>query len=182
VICYDFQPFSITSRKEQAKQPKSNFQIQDDTKVLHAFNRHPSIDRRKIQILGFPHSSKLKIPHQFFMGHARGAVEVAKTVLEVADLAWSAVECLHHHHHDENPNPSPENPNEGKCSLSAEQLEDIRKENRRLRELLEQNLKLLQNISASPCFRNECPPDVCLVLSPFRFALFSDCLIRVSLL
>ncbi|KAJ8445108.1 hypothetical protein Cgig2_029480 [Carnegiea gigantea] len=96
------------------------------------------------------------------MGHTRGAVEVAKTVLEVADLAWSAVESLHHHHHHENPNPNPnpDNPNQCKCSLSAEELEDIRKENRRLRELLEQNLMLLQNISASPCFRNDCPPDL----------------------
>lgn len=94
------------------------------------------------------------------MGHTRGAVEVAKTVLEVADLAWSAVESLHHHHHHENPNPNPNPEDQGKCSLSAEELEGIRKENRRLRELLEQNLMLLQNISASPCFRNDCPPDL----------------------
>lgn len=96
------------------------------------------------------------------MGHAHGAVEVAKTVMEVADLAWAAVELLHNHnHHHENPNPqNPGEPN-STLSLSPQELEDLRNENRRLRELLEQNLKLLQNFSASPYSRDDhCPPDL----------------------
>ena len=101
------------------------------------------------------------------MGHAHEAVEVAKTVLEVADLAWSAVEHLHHHDNHFNH----ENSGQGGCTLSAEELEDLRKENRRLRELLDQNLKILQNLAASSCFLNECPPDVRQILLFFARVL-----------
>lgn len=91
------------------------------------------------------------------MGHAREAVEVAKTVVEVAELAWSAAEHLHiinnSNHHDN----SAGEPN---CSLTVEEFDDLRKENRRLKELLEQNLKLLHNISTSPCFPKDCPSDL----------------------
>ncbi|KAJ8424662.1 hypothetical protein Cgig2_003096 [Carnegiea gigantea] len=90
------------------------------------------------------------------MGHGHEAVEVAKTVLEMADLAWSAVEHLHQHENHSNH----EDCGQGGCNLSVEELENVRKENRRLRELLEQNLKLLQNLAASPCFINDCPRDL----------------------
>lgn len=87
-------------------------------------------------------------------GHA---IEVAKTVLEVADVAWTAMECGHHHlHHD-----ADHKDHEGaKCVVSDKELEALRAENRRLRNSLEQNLKLLENLSESPSLLNDCPPDV----------------------
>lgn len=85
------------------------------------------------------------------MGHV--PTEVAKTVLEVADVAWTALESCHHHYRDHdaaaNPNPSDE-----------KELESLRSENRRLRDLLQQNLNLLQNLSESPCLLQDCPSDV----------------------
>lgn len=89
-------------------------------------------------------------------GH--GALEVAKTVIEVADVAWSAIECCHNHipSHD-SPEPT---------LTEEEQLHALRSENRRLRKLLEQNLHLLQNISESHCLLKDCPPDV---FPPFPF-------------
>lgn len=88
-------------------------------------------------------------------GH--GAIEVAKTVLEVADVAWTAMECRHHHHQTSH---EQEGALESKCASSGDELEAMRLENRRLRNLLEQNLKLLQDLSESPCLYNDCPPDV----------------------
>lgn len=84
---------------------------------------------------------------------SRSAVEVAKTVLEVADVAFTAVECSHHirHHTDSHASSDEDDAN----------LESIRSENRRLRSLLEKNLVLLHKLSQSPSFLNECPPDVC---------------------
>ncbi|GMI64841.1 hypothetical protein like AT1G44770 [Hibiscus trionum] len=83
------------------------------------------------------------------------AVEVAKTVLEVADVAWTALECCHHHnhHHDDAPR------NHENSDLETE-LEMLKSENRRLRNQLEQNLKLLSNLSESPALLNGCPPDL----------------------
>ena len=91
------------------------------------------------------------------MGHAREAVEVAKTVVEVAELAWSTAEFIHH-----NKSNHPH--------TSSDELEDLRNENKRLKELLEQNLKLLDNISSSPCFLKDCPTDVSLFFT-FDFPL-----------
>ncbi|KAL9229130.1 hypothetical protein vseg_004631 [Gypsophila vaccaria] len=91
------------------------------------------------------------------MGRTHEAVEVAKTVLEVAELAWSAVEHLHHHQHT---NPNSQCHRGDVHALSDEEVDDLRRENRKLTELLEQNLKLLQNLSSSPCFDNDCPPDL----------------------
>ncbi|KAF5739660.1 hypothetical protein HS088_TW12G00869 [Tripterygium wilfordii] len=85
------------------------------------------------------------------------AVEVAKTVLEVADVAWTAMECCHHLHHHEN---HEEGVQETHCASEEQELESLRSENRRLRNLLEQNLRLLQNLSESPCLLNDCPPDL----------------------
>ncbi|XP_020211392.1 uncharacterized protein LOC109796147 [Cajanus cajan] len=82
------------------------------------------------------------------------SVEVAKTVLEVADVAWTAVEHTHNYRRHHNyPVVADYN-----CP-SDQDLESLRSENRRLRNLLSQNLKLLQNLSDSPCFDN-CPPDL----------------------
>lgn len=95
---------------------------------------------------------------------------MAKTVIEVADVAWKAIECHHHHHNHHNP--EHEHDREHETSPSAEdELESLRCENRRLRNLLEQNLKLLQNISELPCLPNDCPPDVRKACLPLRFLL-----------
>lgn len=88
---------------------------------------------------------------------AHDAIEVAKTVLEVADVAWTAVEC-HHHLHGQSHHDS--NQEEKKFTIPEDELEPIRQENQRLRSLLKQNLKLLQDLSESPSFLNDCPPDV----------------------
>ncbi|KAK6114844.1 hypothetical protein DH2020_007113 [Rehmannia glutinosa] len=83
-------------------------------------------------------------------------MEVAKTVLEVADVAWTAVECCHHHnHHDERPPPLPELKGGGDSDTGA-----LRYENERLRQLLEKNLNLLQQISSSPTLLQNCPSDL----------------------
>lgn len=88
-------------------------------------------------------------------------MEVAKTVMEVADVAWTAVECSHHFHgHHDHDNKSVDDQKETK-PVATEEVESLKLENRRLRNLLEQNLKLLQNLSESPCLMNDCPPDVC---------------------
>lgn len=87
------------------------------------------------------------------VGHGNGALEVAKTVLEVADVAWTAIEHHHHpNHHDEEV--------VGNRNRPEEELTSLRSENRRLRSLLEQNLKLVQNLSQSPCLTKDCPPDL----------------------
>lgn len=89
-------------------------------------------------------SSNVKI----MRSHA--SLEVAKTVLEVADVAWTAIES----HHRETPilPPPP-----GKEDL---ELESLRSENQRLRNLLQQNLTLFRNISSAPSLLQNCPPDV----------------------
>lgn len=85
------------------------------------------------------------------------AVEMTKTVLEVADVAWTAVEYGQHLRHrntavtaDDKNSPSDEDL----------QFESLQSENRRLRNLLDQNLSLLHNLSESPSFINNCPPDL----------------------
>lgn len=89
-------------------------------------------------------------------GH--GAIEVAKTVMEVADIAWTAMEHRQHHHHH---NQDHQEPAETDAKTdSDEQLESLRSENRRLRSLLEQNLRLLQDLSESSVSSNDCPSDV----------------------
>ncbi|XP_015867098.2 uncharacterized protein LOC107404634 isoform X2 [Ziziphus jujuba] len=87
----------------------------------------------------------------------RGALEVAKTVMEVADVAWTAVEC-HHHHQQQHDQEDHDSPN---FTSPDEELESLRLENQRLRNLLQNNLKLLHNLSESPAFLKDCPPDLC---------------------
>ncbi|KAL9357492.1 hypothetical protein Peur_050745 [Populus x canadensis] len=87
-------------------------------------------------------------------GH--GAVEVAKTVIEVADVAWKAMEFTQHHHlHEIHQH---ESAHDTKSNSVDEELESLRSENKRLKDLLEHNLKLLQSLSESPCLLNDCPP------------------------
>ncbi|XP_057728853.1 uncharacterized protein LOC130944522 [Arachis stenosperma] len=94
------------------------------------------------------------------MGHHREAVEVAKTVLEVADVTFAAVEYGHHYLHHKHHNAAAQEPPAANCPSDEEELQSLRSENRRLRNLLEQNLKLLQNLSESPSFLNNCPSDL----------------------
>ncbi|KAI3460583.1 hypothetical protein Pfo_017246 [Paulownia fortunei] len=86
------------------------------------------------------------------VGHV--SMEVAKTVLEVADVAWTAVECCHHRHHDTTPSPPEIKEREDL------DIETLRSENERLRKLLEKNLNLLQQISSSPTLLHNCPSDL----------------------
>lgn len=90
-------------------------------------------------------------------------IEVAKTVLEVADVAWSAVEHCHHHTH----NHSETTPYD--VSEQDDELKSLRSENERLKRLLQQNLVLLQSMSQSPLLLQDCPPDVCFLLFLFPF-------------
>ncbi|XP_022938729.1 uncharacterized protein LOC111444868 [Cucurbita moschata] len=83
-------------------------------------------------------------------GH--GALEVAKTAMEVADVAWTAIECYNHH--------KPGDDATKRTPTEEENLDALRLENRRLRKLLEQNLDLLQKLSESHCLLNDCPPDL----------------------
>ncbi|XP_010544681.1 PREDICTED: uncharacterized protein LOC104817267 [Tarenaya hassleriana] len=87
-------------------------------------------------------------------GH--NAIEVAKTVLEVADVAWTAVECCHHHHHSHG-----DDEKSGEIADPREwELEALRLENRRLRSLLESNLKLFENLAETAVLLHECPSDL----------------------
>ncbi|KAL8167955.1 hypothetical protein V2J09_009454 [Rumex salicifolius] len=88
------------------------------------------------------------------MSNVHRAVEVGKTVVEVAELAWSAVEHIHHHHHEE------EASGGGDRCLSLEDVNSLRSENQRLRQLLERNLELLQKLYESPDLFDSCPPDL----------------------
>ncbi|XP_010461449.1 PREDICTED: uncharacterized protein LOC104742179 isoform X1 [Camelina sativa] len=87
------------------------------------------------------------------------AIEVTKTVLEVADVAWTAVETSHphhHHNHDEN--------HESTDSITDprdRELKALRQENRRLRTLLEANLKLFETLAESAALSShDCPSDL----------------------
>ncbi|KAL8125173.1 hypothetical protein AgCh_012738 [Apium graveolens] len=73
-----------------------------------------------------------------------GGIKAAKTVMEMAEVALTAVECCHKHHllHDTTPS----------------QLESLRSENLRLKKLLQENLKLLHNIAHDSL--PDCPPDL----------------------
>ncbi|ERM97388.1 uncharacterized protein LOC18425356 isoform X2 [Amborella trichopoda] len=80
-----------------------------------------------------------------------GGIEVVGAVLEVADVAWTALE---HHKHIYETN---------HCANSAQPTEDeILKENQRLRSLLEENIKLLQELrrSLSHDGSKDVPPDL----------------------
>jgi hypothetical protein len=77
----------------------------------------------------------------------------------VADVAWKAMEFTQHHHlHEIHQH---ESAHDTKSNSVDEELESLRSENKRLKDLLEHNLKLLQSLSESPCLLNDCPPHVC---------------------
>lgn len=87
------------------------------------------------------------------VGGHRVSMEVAKTVLEVADVAWTAVERRHHHHHGGDTETKPSHQQD-----TAAQT--LTKENQRLRSLLQKNLHLLREISNSSALPDNCPSDL----------------------
>lgn len=77
----------------------------------------------------------------------RGTIEMAKTVMEMAEVAFTALECCHMQyqlHQDDHPLPS---------LSSEEEMKLLQSENRRLKNLLQLNLELLPGLY-------ECPPDL----------------------
>lgn len=96
----------------------------------------------------------------------RITMATAKTVMEVAEVAFKAAEFSHHHHphlHRNNEHQQKAADKDEKkqpLEVKENELEALRLENQRLRGLLEENLKLLQNISESPCLLEDCPPDL----------------------
>lgn len=75
--------------------------------------------------------------------------------MEGAELAWSAVEHIHHHHDEE-----ASGADDRSSCLSPEDVSSLRSENQRLRQLLERNLELFQKLYDSPDLFNDCPPDL----------------------
>ncbi|KAL5704302.1 hypothetical protein ACHQM5_022750 [Ranunculus cassubicifolius] len=88
---------------------------------------------------------------------AHNPLKMANTVLEVADVAWKAMEFRERHQHHHNHSPSIE-----KALIESEeqQIESLRNENIRLRDILEENLKLLKGLSDCPNVSDDCPPDL----------------------
>lgn len=82
----------------------------------------------------------------------RGTIEMAKTVMEMAEVAFTALECCHMQHQLYQGDHSLHSPSETKA---------LQYENRRLKNLLKQNLELLCDLSESPTVVPDCPTDVC---------------------
>lgn len=102
------------------------------------------------------------------------AIEVTKTVLEVADVAWTAVEVYHQHHHHDHHSDEGENHDESTNPITDprdRELEALRQENLRLRTLLEANLKLFETLAESAALSHDCPKDVSItkLISTFFF-------------
>ncbi|KAI3983897.1 hypothetical protein MKX01_011605 [Papaver californicum] len=92
------------------------------------------------------------------------SLEMVETVMGVAKVAFEAVEFKHNHldHHRDDHNKS-EKDQQYHQALSIEEekeIEALRYENHRLRNILEENLKLFQNISQSPSLTKDCPTDL----------------------
>ncbi|KAK9167612.1 hypothetical protein Scep_002803 [Stephania cephalantha] len=85
-------------------------------------------------------------------------LEMMETVLEVADVAWKSMELTHHYTHHNNHKQHTER--DDSSLVSCDELEALRSENLRLRAVLEDNLKLLQNLSQSPSLASDCPADL----------------------
>lgn len=80
------------------------------------------------------------------MGHGHAVpLEVVGTVLEMADMAWTALEHRRERQHE---------------AAEDQELAQLRAENLRLRGLLEENLTLLQGLCQAPSISRDCPPDV----------------------
>ncbi|KAJ4750786.1 elongation factor [Rhynchospora pubera] len=84
---------------------------------------------------------------------AHGAIpmEVVGTMIEVADVAWHALE---HRKHRVKTSSEPE------MREDEEELEMLRSENLRLKAQLADNLAVLQSIYKAPSVSKDCPPDL----------------------
>lgn len=72
-------------------------------------------------------------------------LEVVGTVIEMADVAWNAIEHRRDRNHE---------------LAAADEAARLRSENSTLRGLLAENLALLQALSKSPNLSDDCPPDL----------------------
>ncbi|KAI3909377.1 hypothetical protein MKW98_007901 [Papaver atlanticum] len=92
------------------------------------------------------------------------SLEMVETVMGVAKVAFEAVEFKHNHldhHHDDHNKSEKEQQYHQVLSIEEEkEIEALRFENHRLRNILEENLKLFQNISQSPSLTKDCPADL----------------------
>ncbi|XP_042508566.1 uncharacterized protein LOC122084408 [Macadamia integrifolia] len=96
------------------------------------------------------------------MSHGHGSIshplEVVGTVMEVADVTWTALEHYRHHRHHDDHSAAVDDHD---CPPSENgELASLCSENQHLRGLLEQNIRLLQEISQSPSILKDCPPDL----------------------
>lgn len=84
------------------------------------------------------------------VGHGHAIpLEVAKTVVEIAEVAWSALEHRRESRHD--------------GVRQEEEVSHLRSENLRLRGVLDENLQILQKIIRNHSLsdeEHECPPDL----------------------
>jgi hypothetical protein len=85
--------------------------------------------------------------------HGAIPMEVVGTMIEMADVAWHALD--HRKHRVKaSPEKSPA------AAMPEEELERLRSENLRLKSQLADNLAVLQSIYKVPSFSKDCPTDV----------------------
>lgn len=94
------------------------------------------------------------------VGRSLEAIEVAKTVMEVAEVAWSAIEHRHKNNHNHHLEADAADHKVDSMTSFDWELDALRSENLRLKALLHENLKLLQDLSQSPPLSKDCPPHV----------------------
>lgn len=89
------------------------------------------------------------------VGHGHAIpLEVVGTMIEMADVAWSAVEHRR----------------ERKAEAAEDEISHLKAENLRLRTVLADNLAVLQRLYKSPSVSNDCPPDVSTSPPPRSFS------------
>ncbi|XP_058097194.1 uncharacterized protein LOC131242519 isoform X2 [Magnolia sinica] len=92
------------------------------------------------------------------VGHVHGighSLEMVETVLEVADVAWNAIE--HHRHAAKDHRQAAK---EHQCTSLDEEIDALQSENQRLRSQLRENINLLKNLTQTPALSKDCPPDL----------------------
>ncbi|KAL5982494.1 hypothetical protein ACLOJK_016567 [Asimina triloba] len=159
------------TEKQKRKSPKDTH--------LCAFSHLPFRSARQVARVSctqFPKGETREM-----VGHGHGIahpLELVETVLEVADVAWSAIDHRRHA------------ADERRCeALTNDENASLQIENQRLRAQLQENLVLLQSLAESPGLSKECPPDVrsssmhSLVSPRFIYrSLLDDCRLVVLLL
>ncbi|KAF9608435.1 hypothetical protein IFM89_009801 [Coptis chinensis] len=96
------------------------------------------------------------------MGHGgiSHSVEMVEAVLGVADVAWEAMEFGHRRFHQKHNEEENQHADSASSVNVDEEIESLKVENRRLRKVLEENLKILQRLSACPSIYEDCPSDL----------------------